>query len=493
MENALENDRVPAKGNNHVLIVDDEEPICEILSQYLDMKGYVVSTACCALDAVAIIKSQEIDLVLSDIKMPGMSGIELLQWIRGYNRTLPVLLSTGEPSLDSAIEGLKLGAFDYLTKPFHLEEMGEKVRRALHNKKMEEENRLFSKLVSLHGVSRILATTHDVNDLNRKVLDFAMRIASAGAGALMLIDDAGKLQTVVASDEPFGVAYFNKDIFSAVSKWVMTKEEPVTIDAGQLSREQESFPSLPDKVTSYIAFPIKTPKKVIGILHLVRFEQTDAFSHVDLEIINVLASQAGISIDNTRLYQNIRDNYLETVRAFALAVEAKDTYTHGHSENVMKYAVALAHYLCMPEEEIENIKFAGLLHDIGKIGVSEAILNKPDRLTDEEFAEIKKHPGIGAKIIADVPFLGALAPLVKYHHEFFDGLGYPEGISGTTIPLGARILSVADAYEAMTSNRPYRKALSPETAIQKLVEAKGKQFDASLVDAFVNVYRLGKL
>jgi response regulator RpfG family c-di-GMP phosphodiesterase len=486
-------DHLPVKENSHLLIVDDEEPICEILCQYLEMKGYTVSTASSAEEAVNIIKSREIDLVLSDIKMPGMSGVELLQWIRSFNRVLPVLLSTGEPSLDSAIEALKLGAFDYLTKPYHLEEMGEKVRRALQNKQLEEENRLFSKLVSLHGVARVLGSTHNIIDLNRKVLDFSVRIIKAGAGALMLIDEKGKLAIAVASEEPYGQSFFKGDIFTATSQWVIAKEEPVFINAGNRAGVPESFPPLPDNVTSYLAFPLKTPKMIIGVLHLVRLAKTDIFSHVDHEIINVLASQAGIAIDNTRLYQDIRDNYLKTVRAFALAVEAKDRYTHGHSENVMKYTVVLANYLGMSEDEIENIKYAGLLHDIGKIGISELILNKPDRLTNEEFNEIKKHPVLGANIIADVPSLQALAPLVKHHHEFYDGSGYPDGISGDAIPRGARILSIADAYEAMTSNRPYRKALLPEIAIQKLVEAKGKQFDADMVDAFVNVFRLGLL
>lgn len=493
MNSALGKDHSPVRGNSHVLVVDDEEPICEILGQYLEMKGYVVSTASSAEGAVEIIKKQQIDLVLSDIKMPGMSGVELLQWIRGFNRVLPVLLSTGEPSLDSAIEALKLGAFDYLTKPYHLEEMGEKVRRALQNKQLEEENRLFSKLVSLHSVARILGSTHNIGDLNHKVLDFSVRIAKAGAGALMLINDTGNLMPVVASEEPYGAPFFSGPIFTAASKWVMTKEEPVYINAGNMAGIPEAFPPLPKEIISYLAFPLKIPRKIIGVLHLVRLAGTDVFSHVDHEIINVLSSQASIAIDNTRLYQDIRDNYLKTVRAFALAVEAKDRYTHGHSENVMKYTVVLAKYLGMSEEEIENIKYAGLLHDIGKIGISEYILNKPDRLTVEEFAEIKKHPGLGANIIADVPSLQALVPLVKHHHEYYDGSGYPDGISGDAIPYGARILSIADAYEAMTSNRPYRKALSPETAIKILVEAKGKQFDAELVDAFVNVFRLGLL
>jgi putative nucleotidyltransferase with HDIG domain len=355
---------------------------------------------------------------------------------------------------------------------------------------MEEENRLFSKLVSLHEVTKILASTHEISDLNHKVLDYTVKIAKAGGGALMLFDESEKLGIVVASTEPFGRELFETGIFPEASQWVVENGEPLVIETTARHALAEKFPPLPSAVQSYIAFPLKTPQKTIGVLNLIRVKDSAAFSHVDLEIINVLASQASISIDNVRLYHNIRDNYLKTIRAFALAVEAKDRYTHGHSENVMKYTVVLAKQLGLSDAEIENVKYAGLLHDIGKIGISEFILNKPSRLTPYEFDEIRKHPEVGAKIIADVPFLRPLVPFVLHHHEYFDGNGYPDGIGGEEIPFGARILSVADVFEAMTSNRPYRKALSPELAVQTLIAGKGKQFDPHMVDAFMDVLKL---
>jgi response regulator RpfG family c-di-GMP phosphodiesterase len=490
ISNEVEETHIVKNDDIKLLVVDDERSICDILGQYLRMKGYTVLIAKSAEEAIRILKKEKIDLVLSDIKMPGMTGVELLKWIHEYNRILPVLLTTGFPTLDSAIEALKCGAFDYLTKPFHLEEIGEKIKRALLNKQMEEENRLFSKLVSLHEVTKILASTHDISGLNRKVLDFSIKISKAKAGALMLIDNAGKMSIAGVFPESFGGEFFQQGIFPAASEWVAKTEEPLVIEKNAKHWVVEKFPPLPPSVHSYIAFPLKTPKKIIGVLNLVRTEGTIPFSHVDLEIINVLASQSSISIDNVQLYQDIRDNYLKTIRAFALAVEAKDRYTHGHSENVMKYTVILAKHIGLPEEEIENIKFAGLLHDIGKIGISEFILNKPSRLTPYEFEEIKKHPGLGAKIIADVPFLQPLVPSVLHHHEYFDGNGYPDGIAGENIPLGARILTIADVFEAMTSNRPYRKAMLPDVVIKSLIAGKGKQFDPRLVDAFLEVLKI---
>jgi putative nucleotidyltransferase with HDIG domain len=480
----------PADQPTKLLIVDDEKSICDILTKYLEKNAYEVFAARDGRQAVDILTENNIDLVLTDIKMPGMSGVDLLKWVKERNKALPVLITTGYPTLDTAIEALKLGAFDYLTKPFHLEEIGEKIKRALESKRLEEENLVFSKLVSLHEVTKVLASTHQLRELNHLFLDYSSRMSHADGGALLFTDSSSKLRIVESSSAPFDVKFWQRGFFRDGARWVVEKEDPL------VAEENAALPSgvestLPPELKSCIFFPLKTPKRILGVLTLVRNREREAFSNVDLEIVNVLASQASISIENVRLYQSIRDNYLKTILAFALAVEAKDRYTHGHSENVMKYTVALAKQLGMSDSEVEHVKYAGLLHDIGKIGVSEAILNKPSRLTDGEFREIKKHPELGARIIADVPFLKTLVPEVQHHHEFYDGRGYPEGLSGEDIPFGARILGVADAFEAMTSDRPYRKSLSLETAVGILKEQKSKQFDPRVVDAFLAVIEAG--
>lgn len=471
-----------------IIIVDDEKSICEILGQFLRMKGYNVFLSSCAEDAIETIKANTIDLVLTDIKMPGMSGIDLLKWVHDYNRTLPVLITTGFPTLDTAIEGLKLGAFDYLTKPFHLDEIAEKIKRALVNKKLEEENVLFSKLVSLHEVTKVLASTHDLYDLNTKILDFSVRISRSDAGSLMLFDDKQRLKIVKTSAAPYDESYWEQESFRAAIGWSIQNEEPFFYDARSY-KLLEALPSLPDMLQAYVIFPLRTPKGTLGALNLMRLRGNEVYSNADLEIINVLTSQTSIAIENVRLYQNIRDNYTKTIRAFAIAVEAKDLYTHGHSENVMKYTVVLGHHLGLSDMDLENVKYAGLLHDIGKIGISEQILNKPGRLTNQEFDEIKKHSEMGARILSDVPFMKTLVPLVLHHHEFFNGRGYPGGLAGDNIPFGARILTVADAYEAMTSDRPYRSSMSRETALDILIKEKGKQFDPVIVDAFIEIMK----
>jgi len=187
------------------------------------------------------------------------------------------------------------------------------------------------------------------------------------------------------------------------------------------------------------------------------------------------------------LYTKMRKMYLETIRALAAAIDAKDPYTKGHSERVAQMAVSLARELNLPEEEIENLEYSALLHDIGKIGIDERILGKDDGLTNEEYDKIKKHTITGAKIIEPVDFLKKSYQVIYHHHERFNGNGYPDGIKEENIPLAARIISVADAYDAMNSNRPYRKRLSKDKIMKELKEQSGKQFDPKIVKTLISI------
>ena len=207
-----------------------------------------------------------------------------------------------------------------------------------------------------------------------------------------------------------------------------------------------------------------------------------------LALLSSMIGQTRIALTNTRLYSDMKENYIRTIKALAIAVDAKDTYTHGHSENVMNIAEEIARELSISEKDIGIIRDAGLLHDIGKIGIPGYILNKPGPLTYEEFNGIMKtHSTLGANIVRDVPFLRDLYKLILHHHEHYDGKGYPDGLRGEQIPIGARILHVADAFEAMTSNRPYRKSLGRAEALHRLSEESGRQFDPAIISAFLRI------
>ncbi len=470
-----------------VLVIDDEKSICDLLKKFIEKKGYDVSTAENGMDGIALAKRERIDVAICDIKMPGMTGLEVTREIKKVDQRIPILIITAFPTMDSAIEAIKSGAYDYLVKPVHLEEIGQKVDRALSSRKIMEENILFSKIVSLHEVSRNMAMVHDSEKLLRMILEYSMRLAKADFGALMLLDDKKELKVLSTLGMGEGVEFDEKDRMK-IATWVAVNEEPLLIDRispvppflGKLDRKN---------VRSSISFPLKTPKRLIGVLHLNRAQESPSFSNIDLEIINVLASQASISIDNVKVYDKMQEQYLQTMRAFASAVEAKDAYTRGHSEKVMEYSVLLARRMGLEPEDLEVVRFAGLLHDIGKIGVPEHILNKPGRLTPAEFEEIKKHPTAGINIIADVPSMQPLLPLILSHHETFNGKGYPEGLSGEEIPLGARILTITDSYDAMTSNRVYRKALDRDGALEIIGKEAGRQFDPDIARLFIETMK----
>jgi putative nucleotidyltransferase with HDIG domain len=188
-------------------------------------------------------------------------------------------------------------------------------------------------------------------------------------------------------------------------------------------------------------------------------------------------------------HQELRTAYVQTIRALAEAVDAKDAYTRGHSERVGVYASKIARQMGFPKEMIERVYIAGLLHDVGKIGVRDAVITKPDRLTAEEYEEIKQHPEIGARILEPVDFLSEIVPCVRHHHEWYDGSdsGYPDRLLGDRIPLPSRIILVADTVEAMTSDRPYRKALNLDVVVTELNKYSGSQFDPTCVEAFLTL------
>ena len=219
----------------------------------------------------------------------------------------------------------------------------------------------------------------------------------------------------------------------------------------------------------------------LGFLLALLYKNWGALA-IFLLFIPLLASRHSF-----QLYVDMRENYLNTVEALVQALEAKDTYTSGHSERVGKLAVAMAEGLQMSEEKIQSLKYAAVLHDVGKIGVSEIILNKEDKLMDLEWEAIRSHPVMGQTIIKGIKFLFDIGEIVRHHHEHFDGNGYPDGIKGVEIPLESRIIAVADTYDAITSDRSYRKGSTHDEAIDELRRVSGSQLDPELVEIFCQV------
>ncbi|MDD4923239.1 MAG: response regulator [Dehalococcoidales bacterium] len=332
--------------HNHqweILVVDDEEVIRRLLCHKLKSEGYTCVEAGGLRQAMEKMHERPADLAILDIMMPGGSGVELLPEIKKNYPDTIVIMATAVGDAETAIKCVRLGAYDYFTKPYNLDEVALSVARALNTRRLELE-----------------------------VLDYQQHL-----------------------------------------------EEKVKVQA--------------DK---------------------------------------------------------IRDSFMNAVTALALALDAKDEYTSGHSGRVSEISVIIAKELGMHDSTLENIRLAGLIHDIGKIGVKEAVLNKPGKLTPEEFEHIKTHPAIGERILKPIVEEQDILDMVRLHHERFDGRGYPDGLSGERIPLGAAIMALADAFDAMTSDRPYRKSLGNTVAVEEIKKGSGTQFVPDVVEAFLRVERI---
>jgi putative nucleotidyltransferase with HDIG domain len=268
--------------------------------------------------------------------------------------------------------------------------------------------------------------------------------------------------------------------------WVMAHRRALVLnspgDWPELGAVDSGYPeSLGNRI---LCAPIEAEGRVLGTIEAVRRGTEEAFTDRDLDTVRVMGAMAGIAIENSRLRQSVEESYRSTIRALASAIDAKDPYTCGHSQSVAQYALVCGMVLHLDADYMQTLETAALLHDIGKIGIDDAILRKPRRLTQAEHAIIKDHPVIGAAIVHDIGSLTEVVELILHHHEAYDGSGYPHGLKGENIPLGARIIGVADAFDSMTTDRPYRRGMTINDAMRELLRCRGKQFCPVALDAF---------
>ena len=234
----------------------------------------------------------------------------------------------------------------------------------------------------------------------------------------------------------------------------------------------------------FVCVPLATREQTLGAMLLTRSPDSEAFQAADMATFESVGSMTAIAIDNLKLRHSITEGYRGTIKALAGAIDAKDPYTCGHSQRVADYALMAGETLSLSTESTETLEYAAVLHDIGKIGIDDAILRKPSRLNPRERSAIESHPVIGAAIVRSIPFLKATESLVLYHHERYDGAGYPHKLREVEIPLGARIICVADSFDTMTTDRPYRQALTINEAMTELKDCTGTQFCPTAVNAF---------
>ncbi len=337
-----------------ILVVDDEPAIRDLLCEGLKGQGYHCAVASNGHEALDLLRREQFSLVLSDIDMPTMDGVRLLKNVREAHPDVEVVMITGVVDVEVALRAMRMGANDYLTKPFNLEEVRLTVEKALEKRRLVLENREYQR------------------DLESKVAER-------------------------------------------------------TVELVLKRREIEE------------------------------------------------------------LYEKLQISYETTLEALAAALDTRDTETQGHSMRVSEYTVVIARRMGVKDPELTEIRRGALLHDVGKIGIPDAVLRKPGKLTPEEWEEMRRHPEIGYRILSGIKFLEPSLPIVIAHQERFDGSGYPRGLQREEIPLGARIFAVVDTLDAMTSDRPYRRALRYEDARAEIVRNSGLQFDPKVVEVFLSI------
>ena len=505
-----------------LLFVDDEESILEVASEYFMAKGYHILTAENGRLAVDIIEKEKIDCCFTDINMPEMDGLELAEYIRTVDNTIPVIIMTGYPSLDNTIRTLKNGVVDFLIKPVNLNQLEICVKRVLRERQLFIKNifltqevegkhrieklnqELTYKVEELNTLNRIMtdfATIDSSFDLFKRVVDLSTELTHADEACFYVINETIQ-QPVQVARSVFGGngGPPNRPDCSAASgdgKWACNQDisqlilENCNEDKPLLIHENGNVRGLPEAIRSLMLVPLNIRKKVFGVLAVSSLNGDVRFSEKDLYYMSFMTNKAAYAIENVALYENIYENLLATLYAFVGAIEARDPYTEQHSNRVTRIAMALCQALGGSQEEQDILNVAGQLHDIGKIGIRDDILLKPGRLTDEEFSIIKQHPVIGANIVERLGLWDREKNIIRCHHERFDGKGYPDGLAGENIPMLARILSVADVYDAIASDRAYRKRMEETKILEIMYGGSGTQFDAGVIDAFRSLYDQG--
>lgn len=472
-----------------VLVVDDQPEVLESVIPLLKREGYKVFSCQNGNEALEAVRNEKFDLMLLDYFMPGMTGEDVVREIRKMDREMFILLQTGYAGEKPPLDMLKLldiqGYHDKTEGPDKLLLwVAAGIRSCAQmrvNKRMREG--LTCILQSVPQIFRIQAFI----DLLKDILVHLEELIPFENGFIDMEQLNGKGTLVYGTGRFEGL---NKNNFSRYTfrgdliEYVKQHNEPVHED-------------------NALVIPILYQGSWMGMIYVdgCSFDKDEY-----IDIIKIYVNQAVEAIINMHLHEEVlitneklkesylrlKRTYLELIEALTKAVDAKDKYTAGHSTRVSLYARIIGKELGMSKEELSRLKVASLFHDIGKIGIPDVVLLKEGKLTDEEFMIIKTHPIIGSKILAPVSMFADVMSGVKHHHEKYNGRGYPDGLTGEEIPLNARILAIADSFDAMTSDRSYRRRMSFEAALDELENCMGTQFDPVLAKHFIDKFKSDK-
>ncbi len=470
-----------------ILIVDDEPGIIDSLSVVLKRSGYQFVGLTDPLEAIEKVREEKYDLLILDYLMYPIHGDKVVERIREFNNELYILLLTGHKDLAPPLETIKaLEIQGYCEKGDRFDQLLLLVESGI---KSISQMRTIKKFQE--GLNKILQSVpkiyqlQPIDNILEDILAEILPLVNS-KNAFILIDDITRISSG------------NNSIFKGIGKYkkkvadFMEMLDPELMEFIGSARINKKVVKLDKKVIIPL---INEYLQDIGIIFVEGDDLEDG-----LKLLELYSNQASSSINNAFLhslvnikndelnktYDQLRETYMDTIEALRMVVDAKDIYTRGHSDRVAYFAVKIGEAFDFSKEELELLRISGIFHDVGKIGTSDDILFKSQKLNEKEYEEIKKHPLKGARILSAVSMFKEVVSIVKCHHERIDGKGYPEGLTKDEIPFLARIISVADAFDAMISDRRYRSRLKFEEARNQLIQGSGTQFDVEVVEKFIH-------
>lgn len=494
--------KLPEQFKYKILVVDDEIGIIDSLSVILKRNGYGFEGMTDPIEAIERVKSEHFDLLILDFLMKPIHGDEVVKKIREFNKELYILLLTGHKDLAPPLETIRaLDIQGYCEKSDRFDQLLLLVESGIKSISQMETIKAFRD--GLNSILEAMPKIYQLQPIGNILEDILAEILHLinSNNAFIIIDDSSIDLKETIEEGQLDTVNVHRTIFKGIGKYKTDIEDFIEMLGPELmaqigySRTEKKVIELSEGVILPL---INELNEAIGVIFVEITEVQEA-----LGLLEIYASQAASSLNNAFLhslvnvkndelnktYVELKERYMDTIKALRLVVDAKDIYTRGHSDRVAYYAQKIGEKLELSEKDLETLRISGLFHDVGKIGTRDDIILKSDKLDESEYEEVKKHPLKGAHILSAVSMFKDVVPLVKCHHEKMDGTGYPEGLKGEEIPFLARIISVADAFDAMMSDRLYRSKLGLKEAIFQLQKNAGTQFDARIVEVFVDILR----